>query len=35
MEITVTTQQGKVPVTVLQPHGDVDASNYTELVDKG
>ena len=34
MEITVTTQQGKVPVTVLQPHGDVDASNYTELVSK-
>ena len=34
MEITVTTQQGKMPVTVLQPHGDVDASNYTELVTK-
>ena len=25
MEITVLTQQGKVPVTVVQPHGDVDA----------
>jgi anti-anti-sigma regulatory factor len=23
-----------VPVTVVQPHGDVDASNYTELVSK-
>ena len=34
MEITVSTQQGKVPVTVVQPHGDVDASNYAELVKK-
>ena len=34
MEITVSTQQGKVPVTVVQPHGDVDASNYAELVSK-
>ena len=24
--------QGKVPVTVLQPHGAVDASNYLELI---
>jgi anti-anti-sigma factor len=32
MEITVTNQQGSVPVTVVQPHGDIDASNYTELV---
>jgi len=32
MEITVTKQQGKVPVTIVQPHGDVDASNYAELV---
>jgi len=32
MEITVSNQQGKVPVTVVQPHGDVDASNYTELI---
>ena len=32
MDITVSTQQGKVPVTVVQPHGDVDASNYTDLV---
>jgi anti-anti-sigma factor len=32
MEITVTNQQGKVPVAVVQPHGDIDASNYTELV---
>ena len=34
MQITVSSQQGNVPVTVLQPHGDVDASNYTELVKK-
>ncbi len=34
MEITVSKQQGKVPVTVVQPHGDVDASNYTELISK-
>lgn len=34
MEITVSTQQGSVPVTVVQPHGDVDASNYAELVSK-
>lgn len=34
MQITVSTQQGNVPVTVVQPHGDVDASNYAELVSK-
>ena len=34
MEITVSQQKGKGPVTVIQPHGDVDASNYTELVKK-
>ena len=34
MEITVSTQQGAVPVTVIQPHGDVDASNYAQLVSK-
>ncbi len=34
MEITVSTQQGSVPVTVVQPHGDVDASNYAQLVSK-
>jgi anti-anti-sigma regulatory factor len=34
MEITVSNQQGKVPVVVVQPHGDVDASNYTELVNR-
>jgi anti-anti-sigma factor len=34
MEITVSKRQGRVPVTVLQPHGDVDASNYAELIKK-
>jgi anti-anti-sigma regulatory factor len=34
MEISVSTQQGKAPVTIVQPHGDVDASNYAELVKK-
>lgn len=34
MQITVSSQQGNVPVTVIQPHGDVDASNFTELVKK-
>jgi anti-anti-sigma regulatory factor len=34
MEISVSTQQGSVPVTVVQPHGDVDASNYAELITK-
>jgi anti-anti-sigma regulatory factor len=34
MKITVLQQQGRVPVTVIQPHGDVDASNYAELLNK-
>ena len=34
MEITVSTQQGAVPVTIVQPHGDVDASNFAQLVSK-
>lgn len=34
MELTVSQQQGRVAVVVVQPHGDVDASNYTDLVKK-
>jgi anti-anti-sigma factor len=34
MEISVSTQQGNVPVTVVQPHGDVDASNFSQLINK-
>lgn len=34
MEITISKQQGRVPVTVIAPHGDVDASNYGELLSK-
>lgn len=32
MNITVTQQQGRVPVTVLQTHGDLDASNFKTLI---
>ncbi len=34
MEITVSQEQGRVAVTVVHVRGDVDASNYTELVRK-
>jgi len=34
MNITVSRAQGKVPVTILQPHGVLDASNYQNLIDK-
>lgn len=34
MEITVSQQTGKKPVSVIHPHGDVDASNYTKLIEK-
>ncbi len=34
MDITVSTEQGRVPVTIVQPHGDLDASNYAELIDQ-
>jgi anti-anti-sigma regulatory factor len=34
MEITVYQAQGRVPVTVLQPHGDLDASTYRDLISK-
>lgn len=32
MKINISTQKGKVPVTIVQPHGDIDASNYAELI---
>jgi anti-anti-sigma regulatory factor len=32
MEITAYQAQGRVPVTVLQPHGDLDASNFRDLI---
>ena len=35
MDITVKQLQGKVPVTVLQTHGDLDASSYEDLLAKG
>ena len=35
MDITVSQMQGRVPVSVLRPHGELDASNYLELIAKG
>lgn len=29
---TVVEKQGRVPVTILQPHGSIDASNYRDLI---
>lgn len=34
MGITVHQAKGKAPVTVLQPHGDLDASNFRDLIAK-
>lgn len=35
MEITVKQVQGRVPITILQTQGDLDASNYHHLIAKG
>jgi len=32
IDMTVLQEQGRVPVTVLQLHGDLDASNYRDLI---
>ena len=32
MDITVAEKQGRVSVTILQPHGSLDASNYQDLI---
>ena len=34
MEITVWQAQGRVPVTVMQPHGRLDALSYKELTNR-
>ena len=34
MRINISTQQGRVPVAVMQLEGDLDASNYTEAIQK-
>jgi anti-anti-sigma regulatory factor len=34
MTITISQAEGRVPVTILQTHGDLDASNYQDLVAK-
>jgi anti-anti-sigma factor len=33
MQIDIATHKGSVPVQVVQPHGDLDGSNYTELIE--
>ncbi|NJN95314.1 MAG: STAS domain-containing protein [Anaerolineales bacterium] len=35
MDITVKQAQGRVPVTILQTHGDLDASSFQTLINKG
>jgi anti-anti-sigma factor len=30
--VTVSQAQGRVPVTIMQPHGDLDASSYRDLI---
>ncbi len=34
MNITVENAQGRVPVTILELHGDLDGSNYQEVIAK-
>ncbi len=34
MDIRVSRVNSSAPVTVIQPHGDVDASNYRQLIDE-
>ncbi len=34
MQISLSKQNGRVPVTVLQLTGNLDASNYTDVIDK-
>jgi anti-anti-sigma regulatory factor len=35
MKLTTSLAQGRVPVTILHVQGDLDASSYKELIDKG
>ena len=32
IQLTISQLTGRVPVTVLKPHGDLDASNYQDLI---
>ena len=34
IDLDVTQAQGRVPVTILHPRGDLDASNYEALIDE-
>jgi anti-anti-sigma regulatory factor len=35
MKVTVSQAEGRVPVTLLHVHGDLDASSYRDLIAKG
>jgi len=35
MKVTISQAQGRVPVTLLHIHGDLDASSYRDLIAKG
>jgi anti-anti-sigma regulatory factor len=35
LEINVSRVEARVPVTVLEPHGELDGSNYRELIAQG
>ena len=35
MNITISQAQGRVPVTIMHIHGDLDASSYRDLIAKG
>jgi anti-anti-sigma factor len=32
INLTISQAQGRVPVTILHPHGELDASNYQDLI---
>jgi anti-anti-sigma factor len=34
MQISLSKQQGRVPVTIIELTGDLDASNYTDVINK-
>jgi anti-anti-sigma regulatory factor len=34
MPVSIEQEQGRVPVTVLEVHGDLDYSNYLEVIDR-
>jgi anti-anti-sigma factor len=34
MKISISQHQGRVPVTILRPEGDIDGSNFSDLIGK-